>query len=213
MHCGPRGSALTLSRPKAHQIVEYVAARQTWADNISKEILQYRVVNANCLNVYSNQEQHTQAFGWVVERNAGIVLHGTVRSDGFDSSSSRYEVIRANWVCCWENGLIVLKHSHHACDFTCMACTAKQCWVLPGSEPFFLLNAIRKIRLCVHWMIFSNIPIKYRHEWAEGDYGCYTSILFLKLCHTWKTSWTALVTQVWALTHTYLSVLMMWMSL
>lgn len=107
MHRGPRGSALTLSRPKAHQIIEYVAACQTWADNISKEILQYRVVNANCLNVYSNQEQHTQAFGWVVERNAGIILHGTVRSDGFDSSSSRYEVIRANWVCCWENGLIV----------------------------------------------------------------------------------------------------------
>lgn len=107
MHRGPPGSALTLSRPKAHQIVEYVAARQTWADNISKEILQYRVVNANCLNVYSNQKQHTQAFGRVVERNAGIVVHGTVRSDGFDSSSSRHEVIRANWVCCWENGLIV----------------------------------------------------------------------------------------------------------
>ncbi|KAL1256379.1 hypothetical protein QQF64_011924 [Cirrhinus molitorella] len=59
MHRGPPGSALTLSRPKAHQITEYVAARQTRADNISKEILQYRIVNANCLNVYSNQEQHT----------------------------------------------------------------------------------------------------------------------------------------------------------
>lgn len=83
MHRGPAGSALTLSRPKAHQIAEYVAARQTWADNISKEILQYRIVNANCLNVYSNQEQHTRAFNRVAERNAGIVLHGTVLSDGF----------------------------------------------------------------------------------------------------------------------------------
>lgn len=83
MHRGPAGSALTLSRPKAHQIAEYVSARQTCADNISKEILQYRIVNANCLNVYSNQEQHTQAFNRVVERNAGIVLHGTVLSDGF----------------------------------------------------------------------------------------------------------------------------------
>lgn len=96
MHRGPVVSALTLSRPKAHQITEYVAVRQTWADNISKEILQYRIVNANCLNVYSNQEQHTQAFGRVRERNAGIVLHGTVLSDGFDSSSSRTEVIGVN---------------------------------------------------------------------------------------------------------------------
>lgn len=49
-----------------------------------------------------------------------------------------------------------------------------------------VLNAIRKIRLCVHRMImkiFSNIPIKYWHEWAEGDYGCSTSIMFLKLSY------------------------------
>lgn len=64
MQRGPPGAeALTLSKTKAHQIHEYVAERQSLADNISKEILQYRRVCVNYLNVYSNERQHTRVAG------------------------------------------------------------------------------------------------------------------------------------------------------
>lgn len=90
MQRGPPGAeALTLSKTKTRQIHEYVAERQSLADNISKEILQYRSVCVNYLNVYSNERQHTRVVGRGMLASffmgPRFLMALTARAEGFKS--------------------------------------------------------------------------------------------------------------------------------